>query len=159
MVKKKLIVTLLIVAFTISIATSVNGSAPTIVSTSPTDGSTGVDTEPTLTAYVTSTNASVCYFMYNNSGTWSELGNTSGANWTNQKVTQSTTWDTYSKSYTYTVNVSSDNGGNWTNSSAVTFTLVTPTEHAPFIVYAILPTILAFAFINVVLQIMGKFKF
>lgn len=157
MLRKKYFIALLVM-ISLTFAISNVNATPVIVSTSPTNGATSVDLNPTLTAYVNSTNASTIYFMYNNSGTWTELYNTTGVNWSNQKITYTTNWDTYEKSYTYTINVSDVNNTQWTNSSAITFTLLSPTEHTPVIVYAILPTIFAFAFINLMLQIFGKFK-
>ena len=157
MLRKKYFITLLVMISLTFAISNVNATA-TIVSNSPADGATSVNINPRLTAYVNSTNASTIYFMYNDSGTWSELYNTTGVNWSNQKITYTTNWATYEKSYTYTVNVSDVNNTEWKNSSAITFTLLSPTEHTPVIVYAILPVVFAFAFINLMLNILGKFK-
>jgi len=157
MIRKKMVITLIILAFALSITSGVN-SAPTLVNNSPTNGASAIDFNPTLTAWVNSTNATIVYFLYNNSGSWSTIGSTSGVNFSNEKITQSTTWSEYSKSYTYTINISDENGSNWANSSAITFTLVTPTQRTPIVVYAVIPVVIMFLLLNVIIKFVGKIK-
>lgn len=144
MKRKILSVFLLVLLITSVVATA----APTVYDRSPANGATDVSREPTLTAYVNSTNATTVYFMYNNSGTWSTLTTLSGTNFSAEKCSYTATeFDAYSTTYHWTVNVSDENGTAWTNSSQFSLKTVSPSGESADVFANIVPIMATFIFL------------
>lgn len=156
MLAKKVISALMCVTIVGLIAGSAS-STPGITSYWPADGETGISLNPLLTAEIDSVNDTTVYFMFLDGETWVELGNTTGANFSAEVVTYQTDWSTYGGSYTYSINCTDVDG--WRNSSAITITLISASEHSVDIIYGLIPVLFTFAFIILVLEGLGKIKF
>jgi hypothetical protein len=152
--KKKLIVLVLIA--TLSFALTAN-AAPTVYNRSPADGATDVSREPTLTAYVNSTNATSVYFMWNNSGTWVTLKTFTGANFSAEKCSfTATQFDDYTTTYHWTVNVS--DGSAWTNSTEISLKTVSPSGESADVFANIVPVMATFIFLMAALKAFSSIK-
>jgi len=154
--KKKLIVLVLIA--TLSFALTAN-AAPTVYDRSPSDGATDVSREPTLTAYVNSTNATSVYFMWNNSGTWVTLKTFTGTNFSAEKCSfTATQFDDYSTTYHWTVNVSEESGSAWTNSTEISLKTVSPSGESADVFANIVPVMATFIFLMAALRAFSWIK-
>jgi hypothetical protein len=154
--KTKIVVALMCLSlFTLFIPSALS-AAPDILaaSESPEDGATNVDTYPTLQVEITtSTNDTTVYFMYLNGDTWEEIGNTTGANYSREVISQATSFDDYDRTYNWSVNVS-DEGG-WTNESYL-FTLESAADDTVDTINLMIPVIFTFMFIGFLFAAVGR---